>query len=279
MIKIPKKLIEAYTKKSFGFFIGAGISQSAGLPSWEMLLNELIDLAVDINISSDKEKELRYLSKVPSKYLLVAEELKEILSSDMPKFITKRFNDKNIDSPASLDKLVKELNYRFIITTNYDNVIEKSFVKASIVPNELTYRDAPSINHNFINDEIFILKAHGDAKRAPEDIIITEKDYRRIIFAEYGYQSILQALFSTNHILFLGVSLNDPELLLLLGYIHNIFQGGSPDHFALMSNENLTDTEINRWRKDFNINIIPYDPKGNHIEVENFIDSFIEKVT
>ena len=277
-MNIPSKLIDAYKKGSFGIFIGAGVSQSAGLPSWNKLLNELIDLAVDINIDDAKEQELRLLAQTPSKYLLVAEELKEILSSDMPKFITKRFNDKTIDSPEYLDKLIKELRYRFVITTNYDNVIEKAFVKASIVPNELTYRDPSSINYNFINEEVFILKAHGDAKRAPEDIVITEKDYRRIIYNSYGYKSILEALFSTNHILFLGASLNDPELILLLRYIHNIFQGGSPDHFALMSEKDLTLTEINRWRKDFNINIIPYNPKDNHKEVAVFVDKFIKSV-
>ncbi len=277
-MRVPGKLVEAYKKKSFGIFIGAGISQASGLPSWEVLLNQLIDLALDLNISEQKEKELRSLATIPSKYLLVAEELKEILSGDMPKYIRKTFNNKDIDSPAVLDKIVEKLKYRFIITTNYDNVIETAFVKNGMVPNELTYRDASAINYNFVNEEVFILKAHGDAKRAPDDIIITEKDYRKVIFSEYGYQSILESLFSTNHIFFLGASLNDPELILLLTYINNIFHGGSPDHFALMDGTNLTETEINRWRKDFNINIITYDPRDNHIEVEEFINKFIELV-
>ncbi|MBK9567645.1 MAG: SIR2 family protein [Saprospiraceae bacterium] len=86
-------------------------------------------------------------------------------------------------------------------------------------------------------------------------MILTERDYRNIIYNQSGYQSILHAIFSTNSILFLGASLSDPELLLMLGYIHNIFHGGSPMHYALMANDIVTGTEKDRWKKDFNIEI------------------------
>ena len=72
-----------------------------------------------------------------------------------------------------------------------------------------------------------------------------------------------------------GISLNDPELLLLLGYIHNIFHGGSPTHYALVSGDVVSETEVERWRKDYNIEIIKYDPKDNHIEVKTFLEKII----
>lgn len=62
---------------------------------------------------------------------------------------------------------------------------------------------------------------------------------------------------------------------LMLGYIHNIFHGGSPVHYALMNKEELTKVEIDRWRRDYNINIISYDPHDNHKEVEIFIDEIL----
>lgn len=274
---IPPKLIEAYNKGSFGVYVGAGLSRASGLPNWEFLLIELIDVALGNNfINIDKADELKTLAKDSNNYLLVAEELKDILSTDFPKFIKKKFDDKALIPSDALCKII-QLRQKFIITTNFDTLIEKAYAKVfSDIPNPLTYKNASAINYNILTNEQFILKAHGDAKSASNEIILTEKDYRNIIFKEKGYQSVLHVLFSTCNILFLGASLKDPELKLMLGYIHNIFHGGSPDHFALMNKDEITNTEIDRWRKDFNINIITYDPVNNHKEVELFTDELLK---
>lgn len=272
---IPPKLIETYKRGAFGLYIGAGLSYASGLPNWEKLLLELIQLAnTSTGLSDDKMKDLQALAKQPSKYLMVAEELKDILNAELYTFIKKRFDDKNLVPSPTLQKVIN-LKYRFIVTTNYDMLIEKAFIKEGKYPNDITYKDATTINYNLLNNENFILKAHGDVKRAPSEIVITEKDYRNIIFKEIGYQSVLQTMFSTCNILFLGVSLNDPEIKLVLSYIHNIFHGGSPEHFALMNQEGLTSTEIDRWRKDYNITIIPYDPKNNHEELKKIIEELV----
>lgn len=275
--ELPPKLIEAYKNGSFGLYIGAGMSRASGLPDWETFLKELIEHCFSNKyIRQDKYEELLLLTYDSNNFLLVAEELKEILSSDLPTIITKRFDDKSLVPSDTLCNIMR-LRHKFIITTNYDTLIEKAYAKVfSDIPNPLTYKNPSAINYNLLNNQPFILKAHGDAKSAANEIILTEKDYRNIIFKEKGYQSVLHVLFSTCNILFLGVSLKDPELKLLLGYIHNIFHGGTPPHFALLSNENISSTEISRWRKDFNIDIITYDPKGSHIEVDNIINALLE---
>lgn len=275
MIEDIKKAID---KKSFGLYIGAGLSIGAGLPSWAQLLNELIDIIERKNLfNSDKCQEMRLLSNNPSKYLLLAEEIRELIQSDLERLIRDRFEDKNKQPTETHDILVK-LKSKFIITTNYDTLIEKALVKnfVNFFPTVYTYKDASSINYSLWNNDHFVLKAHGDAK-TPKEIILTEKDYRNIIYNQSGYQSILHAIFSTNSILFVGASLNDPELLLLLGYIHNIFHGGSPTHYALMAEETVTKTEIERWRKDFNIQIICYNSKDNHAELKEYLENIVKE--
>jgi hypothetical protein len=276
-MKIPPKLIESYKNKSFGIYIGAGMSRASGLPDWGTFLNNLIDYARANNSVTDaKRDELKALNKDSANYLLLAEELKDILASDLPKYIKQKFDDKSLKPSDTLCKIVK-LNYKFIITTNYDTLIEKAYAKVfSDIPNPLTYKNASAINYNILTNEPFILKAHGDAKSAANEVILTEKDYRNIIFKEKGYQSVLHVLFSTCNVLFLGASLKDPELKLMLSYIHNIFHGGSPDHFALINQTDITGTEIDRWRKDYNINIMTYDPKDNHKELDLFIDELLK---
>ncbi len=274
---IPTKIISSYKAGSFGVYIGSGLSQAAGLPDWKSFLLELAAYALDNEfIDKSKEQELIALTDHSSNYLMIAEELKDILSSDLPKYIKQRFDDRSLKPTQLLCKLV-QLKSRFIITTNYDTLIEKAYAKIyHDIANPLSYKNASSINYNILTNEPFILKAHGDAKSSPNEVIITEKDYRNIIFKEKGYQSVLQVLFSTCNILFMGASLRDPDLKLLLSYIHNIFHGGSPDHYALINQNDITKTEIDRWRKDFNIHIITYDPIDNHKYLEDFTDELLK---
>lgn len=270
--RLFNQLVEHYKKGAFGIFVGAGLSQASGLPSWENLLRDLIAKCKDINaISTEKEKELYDLVAFPDKYLMLAQELREILSGGFEKYIKEKFDDKLLKPTETHLKLL-ELKSKFIITTNYDKLVEKAYVKKfADVPPDLTYKEAPTVNYKIINNEFFILKAHGSADGAPSEIILTERDYRKIIYNEMGYQSIMHALFSTNNILFIGASLKDPELGLILRFVHNVFHGGSPDHYAIMNENELTGVEIDRWRKDYNINIITYNPINNHEQVLELI--------
>jgi len=275
---IPKNLVQSAKKNNCGLFVGAGLSINAGFPCWEDLLLELIENIEQDNITSKKKiKELKKLAKNPAKYLLVAEEIKDILPSGLHLHIKTKFDNPTIN-PKELHKKLFQIKNNFIVTTNYDTLLENAFVQVyNKMPTVYTYKDAASINYNLCNNEPFILKAHGDSSRAPKEIILTDKDYRGIIYNERGYQSVLHVIFSSYTILFLGVSLNDPEILLLLGFIHHIFHGGSPQHYALMPKNKVTDTEIDRWRKDYNIYIITYDPVDNHKQVEQFVEGLIQK--
>ncbi len=273
---IPDNLQEAYLKGDFGIYIGSGVSQASGLPSWKELLTALIDLAETKNTPSSKIDDLKQMVPDPSKYLLIAEELREILSNDLYKYISEKFDDDS-SRPSSLLNKILLLEHKFIITTNYDTLIEKAYVAQSKVPNDLTYKNASTINLSYINNKKFILKAHGDARRSPEEIIITEHDYRHILLRERGYQSVMHTLFSTSNILFMGASLQDPDIKLLLGFIYEIFHAGTPAHFAFMSEDGLTPTEVGRWRKDFSIEILSYNPKNNHKELEQLIEE-LQKV-
>lgn len=278
-MKFLEKIYKAIDQDSLGVFVGAGLSVGAGLPSWEDLLGELIDkVENETQTAEDRIKDLRALNKNPTKYLLLAEELREILSDTLDVFIREKFDDKNI-RPTKAHELAVSLPAQFLITTNYDTLLEKAFVKVhdSIFPSIFSYDQPDTINYNLWNNEYFILKAHGDAKNSPKNIILTEKDYRKVIHQSYGYQSVLHTIFSSCTILFIGASLSDPELLLLLGFIHNIFHGGSPHHYALLAEDKVTKTEVDRWRKDFNIHIITYNPKNNHEEVENIMKTIIDK--
>ncbi|WP_026765133.1 SIR2 family protein [Sediminibacterium salmoneum] len=274
--KIPIDLIDSFKQGKGGLFVGAGLSQSAGLPNWEGLLNDLITLAEKVSYKPNKEfiDSCRELVKQPSKYLILAQELKDFLQDSFRKYIIEKYSDK-CPPPTDNHIAVIKFPYQFIITTNYDTLLENAYVKVHGKQAKVhSFKDSPDIAYDLWNGRPFILKAHGDANKAQQGVILTENDYRQILFQEKGYQSILQSLFTTKTVLFLGSSLSDPELKLLLSFIHSSFHGGGPSHYALISEEEMNSVEAESWRKNFNIQIIPYSPASGHKEVSEFINEF-----
>ncbi len=61
-------------------------------------------------------------------FLQVAEEISEMLPNEIIKYIRLRFDDDSIH-PTETHNFLMELPYRFLITTNYDSLIENSYAK------------------------------------------------------------------------------------------------------------------------------------------------------
>ena len=279
--KIPVDLVTSFKQSKGGLFIGAGLSQSAGLPNWEGLLNDLIALAEQVSYKPNKDfiDSCKELVKQPPKFLILAQELKDFLQDSFRKYIIEKYSDQCPPPTEDHIALIK-YPYQFIITTNYDTLLENAFVKVHGKQAKVhSFKDCPDIAYDLWNGRPFILKAHGDANKAQQGIILTENDYRQILFQEKGYQSILQSLFTTKTILFIGSSLSDPELKLLLSFIHSSFHGGGPSHYALISEAEMNSIEAESWRKNFNIQIIPYSPADDHKEVSEFILKFGKLLT
>lgn len=279
-MNIPQELVDAFKSDRAGLFVGAGLSQAAGLPSWEGLLTDLIALVNQNQYKKDQSyiDELTRLSKDSSKYLIVAQELKDSLQDDFRKYIMKKYDDE-CPPPAEIHKKLIKLPYKFIITTNYDTLLEDAFVEVFAKQAKVrTFNESADVSYDLWGNRQFILKAHGDASSPQQGIVLTENDYREIIFNKLGYQSILQTLFSTKTILFAGSSLVDPELKLLLSFVHNAFHGGGPKHYALINTDEMNSVEADNWRKNFNIQIIPYSPQNNHAELEQFIDELVQLI-
>ena len=244
---IPTELIENYLDKKCGFFIGAGLSHAAGYPDWKGLLLGLIEKAeADHSLVPERATECRSLAENSNKYLMLAEEMKDILGVELKTFIEDTYAREDIYPCPTHELLVSLRHNNFIITTNYDQLIEKAFVKSGVFQTPYKYYEAHAIQRQLYRREFFLLKAHGDAQTAAENIVLTDKDYRRLLYQQPGYQSALQSIFTMYSVIFVGCSLQDPELNLLLNYINAAFPRGGIPHYALMTTESTGITERNR---------------------------------
>jgi hypothetical protein len=271
--RIPEKLLKAYRDKRCAVLVGAGASAGAGLPLWGQLLENMINAGVAHKVVSE-ERAIQYrgLAKRPEKYLMVASGLKEDFGNYFDEFIESTFiSPKPVPTDlhaalVALDKL------QFVLTTNYDTLIERSYRKVDQDVSVCTFRDTGEIQRRLSKREFFILKAHGDASKLGNDVILTDVDYRSLLFRHRGYQSLLSAMFTMFTIVFVGASMTDPEISLLLSYIADAFTPSSgPSHYALMAEEDVTQVEKDRWYKDFNIQLLTVSKANNYAELTEFL--------
>lgn len=271
--RIPEKLKEAYRQNKCAILVGAGASAGAGLPLWGKLLENMADAALAHKvITAEKTDQYKQLAKRPEKYLTVASGLKEDLRVYFDEFIESSFIAPK-PTPTALHQAIVALDkLQFVLTTNYDTLIERAYrVNNPDVP-VCTFKDAGEIQRRLWKRDPFILKAHGDATKLANGIILTDADYRELLFRQRGYQSLLSSMFTLFTIVFVGASMTDPEIMLLLNYIADAFTPSSgPCHFAALAEEDINDVEKERWFKDFNIQLIPVSKANNYAELAEFL--------
>jgi len=271
--RIPDKLKESYREKRCAVLVGAGASAGARLPLWGQFLEQMIFEAERHKvIDSSKAKEYRDLVIQPSKYLMVASGLKQELRVYFDEFINKTFIAPK-PAPTALHRALVALDrIQFVLTTNYDTILERTYRTKDPDVAVCTFSDAGEVQRRLSKREFFILKAHGDAAKAGNGIILTDVDYRNILFRQRAYQSLLSAMFTMFTVIFIGASMTDPEIKLLLDYIVDSFTPGSgPSHFALMAAEDITQVERERWFSDFNIQVIPISKADEYAELTEFL--------
>lgn len=275
--KIPQELIENFQNNNGALFVGAGLSMGAKLPDWKGLLSLMIEEADKISwIHKDKIAEYRQLVDDNTKFLMIAEDLKTELGRHYSDFLTRTFVDYSGTPTENHDSLVR-INSNLIITINYDDLIETAYNNAyGKYPVKVSYNQVKEAANNFWKGRFFILKAHGDAKTDVDTLILTQRDYRRTLYREPGYRGLLTSIFTTKSILFLGVSMNDPEFNQLLDYLHDSYHGGGPIHFLLVDEDKNYKIVAKRFEEDFNIHTITYNnSRKDYGEVNEFL-SYIQ---
>jgi hypothetical protein len=273
--QIPDRLREAYAAKRCAVLVGAGASAGAGLPLWGALLEQMIVTAERHRvIHSTKAAEYRKLLGNSSKYLMIASGLKEDLGAYFDEFVESTFVGPKPAPTVLHDALLALDKLQFVLTTNYDTILERSFRAKDPDVSVCTFKDVGEVQRRLSKREFFILKAHGDAAKPGNSIILTDLDYRNILYGQRAYQSLLSAMFTMFTIVFVGASLTDPEVTLLLGYIADSFSPGSgPSHYALMVAEDITDVERDRWFKDLNVHLIPVSKANDYAEITEFLQA------
>ena len=273
-MKIPQSLIVQIKRKNCVLFVGAGLSRGAGLPDWESLLLNLIELGeeeygVDF---SNKSALIDLIKGKDKKYLTAADSIEENLGTEILILIlTKILRNENV-IPNDVYKLLPTIPFASVITTNYDKILESTYSSSirthPIIVNNNSQSSLISTLHR---GDFYILKAHGDIDQ-PETIVLGTKSYRALLHDNKPYINHLETVFRTKTVLFIGFSMNDPDLELLLNRESAITKGYGAVHYALMDETTLNPIKGGELFKTFGIKPILYKPTTpSHPEVKDFL--------
>ena len=193
-------LAEELEKGKLVVFVGAGVSKNSGLPDWKELIKDYA--------------EYRGIKEFTSKeYLTIPEEVFERYGSlKYYEIAEKRFLGKYV--PNSVHRILKKMDLTYIITTNYDTLIEDQIKNLQIVSKD---EDLPYTNSNRM-----LIKMHGDFKN--KNIVLKKSDYDNY---EKNFQlisTLIKGLFTTNTILFIGYSYNDTNVQQIMNWIKEILK-------------------------------------------------------
>ena len=211
MDKDLERLIKYIRKEDVVLFIGSGFSFKAGAPHVCDIIEGILKEGGEKFASENKDKNLR----------AVSESFVEACNgrNDLITLLNKLFNFE-IKDTSDQDVLRKIPHFKTIFTTNYDTLLENAYPQAErvvITSNEgCSYADEKKIN---------IYKVHGDITtlNAPDGIIITESDYKNY-FKTGRYELIWETLkiaFSNKHMLFVGYSLEDDNIIDIIKTVRN----------------------------------------------------------
>lgn len=277
-INVPIELIEKLKENRCVAFIGAGLSMGAGLPDWYGLMDRMIIWGEKKSISLPEKSELKDLLNT-EQYPLLAEILIESLGIPRyQEFLKEVFRDAKL-KPTETHSLLPQILFSAVLTSNYDKLIEGAYTafNKGVQPPLFTQLDTAELATSLQSNSFYILKTHGDIDRV-NSIVLGRKQYRELLYNNTAYKLHMQQVLSSKTILFLGFGLTDPDLFSVLDELSVAFKGNTTPHYALMDATKLNSLKVERFRKDYNINIIPYNPSDNtHSEVPEFLQEIINR--
>lgn len=202
-----ERVIKYIREEKVSLFIGAGFSYEAQAPSVRMLCDAILS-----QFDNDEQREEHKNDSLADISNFYVEEICSGSRNDLIDLLQKQF----IFTPVKLDDhqaLAKIPHFHNVFTTNYDTLLEDSFENTDC---QVIRKDADCA---YINNTkpVHVFKIHGDFVNQ-DFVVITSKDYEDFFNNRTNPQmwDVVKHDFLTKHILFIGYSLEDDNILQLI---------------------------------------------------------------
>lgn len=225
--------IKVYRQKNkVSFFVGAGVSRLSGFPSWEGLVQKIADelgYHYEVNKEGNPIFSSEQLLQIPQMYAT---------SKDKDTYLEKVEESFSKEcSPNIVHDLILAFSPCNILTTNYDTLLEDTATKYgrnySIINCDASISEVETQN--------YIVKVHGDFS---SDFVLKEEDYLNY---ENNYKlvdNVVKTIFATNLVIFIGYSLNDYNIKLILNWVKNVQGSTFVKPIFIHTGNQLTENEL-----------------------------------
>jgi hypothetical protein len=198
------RIFELIRNEEIILFVGAGMSMYAGCPSGANLAKVLYD-----NLTNELKNDIEFTTDLPR----LAEDIYNLKKGSKNYLLTtlrKEFQKPYI-STETHQLLAKIPHFKNIITTNYDTLIESTNNEIQVIRKSSDYVTVDP-------KKTLLFKIHSDLSDT-ENIILTNSDYRNYFSKSKEdtlFWNAVKDRLASNHILFIGYSLEDSNILVLL---------------------------------------------------------------
>lgn len=231
---------------SAALFVGAGVSRAAGYVDWKQLLAEI---AEELNLDVDRETDLVALAQFHVNH-----------HNGNRSRLNQVFIDQFLEGASLTEshRLIASLPVHTIWTTNYDDLIERTFEelgKRLFVKRRK--EDFPSTRKRL---DATLYKMHGDKNHASE-AILTKEDYESYDGRREVFTNALKSDLAEKTFLFVGFSFTDPNVTYILSRVRRLLETNGGQHYCILKPPVAADyknaddakyhvTRFNHWLKD-----------------------------
>lgn len=265
VISWPQTLINRVAAGRWVLFIGSGVSATSSNdggghpPSWSGLLQALADLIPD-----NAQREIGHELIAGRDLLSAADHIRYALAEagDLATYqqMIRQFVEGPADDrfkPSDLHVALLDLDPKIVFTTNYDKLFDLAAMGG--------YRIHSVRSHNVANDlrlgEPVLVRLHGSTD-AMDEVVLTRTDYAEVTRSGQDVFDALRALSLTSTILFVGYSLEDPDIQLVLQEIGR--PGPSPEAHFLLAPEPSSASRVQVFKESFGVSVLTH--RAGHYE-------------
>jgi hypothetical protein len=238
-------------------------------PTWKELLLDMVELVEVYH----RDYAIKLIDK--EQYLDAAQVIfDKSNSADRTRFLRETFDAPKYQASA-IHKLIYNLDPKIVITTNYDQIYEDYCRQGQGVQgfNVSRYYEGHVLN-DIRSDIRCILKAHG-CMSDPTRIVMTRSSYFEARRNHLSFYAVLDALFLTNTLLFIGAGLSDPDIQLILENA-NLSTPSDNHHYALVP-DGRHRSIVSAIKNTSNIVLLEYED-GHHEKAEEALEVLRERV-
>lgn len=252
----PDNLVEELAYRRCLIFLGSGISATAknddgeSPDTWGAFLDNVKSKMK--NPSGDDKKFVEDMLKKQN-YLLALQAIADLCDSGEYSNYLKSQYLRGKYKPSKVHELIKDLDSKIVVATNFDKLYEGLCHEPEYIT--FDYTDTRSIIGSIKAPENIIIKAHGSIDDT-EKLIFTAKQYYQAQEKYPEFYHLMTALFLTHTVVFFGYSLNDPDINLLLQFLHNTANSSCP-HYMIDKKGNKPQL-VKHWKDTYNVSLLEY---------------------